>query len=61
MTETVLRGRATHSESRPDECFCVKDSDIVKVALLESRALFTTSSTLHVLFVEVETSVNDQV
>ena len=61
MTESVLGWRPTHSESCPDERLSVKHSNVVKIALLERCALLATTRAFHVLLIEVEASVNDQV
>ena len=52
---------ATDSESRPDVGLGVKNPDVVQVAFLEGSSLVLSSSLEHVLLVEPETSVHDEV
>ena len=61
MTKSVLRWSTADSETSPDESFSVENSDVVEIAFLESCTLFTTTGALHVLLIEVETTVDDQV
>ena len=61
VAETMLGWGATHTESRPDVRLSVEHSDVVQIALLEGSALFATTGTLHVLLIEPESAVDDQV
>ena len=61
MAKPVLGRSAADTETSPDVSFSIENSDVIQVALLESCALLAAASTPHMLLVEVETTVDDQV
>ena len=61
MAKPVLGRSTTDTETSPDVSFSIENSDIIQVALLESCTLLAAASTPHMLLVEVETTVDDQV
>ena len=61
MAKPVLGRSTADTKTSPDVSFSIENSDVIQVALLESCALFTAASSPHMLLVEVETTVDDQV
>lgn len=61
MSKSVLGRGSTHSEPSPNVRLRVQHSDIVQVALLESGTLVVTAGTLHLLLIEPEATVDDEV
>ena len=61
MAEPVLGRSTTDTETSPDVSFSIENSDVIEVAFLKGCALLAATSTPHVLLVEVETTMNDQV
>ena len=61
MAKPVLGRSTADTETSPDEGLSIENSDIIQVALLEGSSLLATASTPHVLLVEEEATVDDQV
>ena len=61
MAEPVLGRSSADTKTSPDVSFSIENSDIIEVAFLKGSALLAAASTPHVLLVEVETTMNDQV
>ena len=57
----MLRRCTTDSEASPDERLRVENSDIVEIALLQRSTLLARTSSLHVLLIEPETTMDDEV
>ena len=61
MAEPVLRRSTADTKTGPDESFSIENSDVIQITLLEGCSLLAAASTSHMLLVEVEASVDDQV
>ena len=61
MAKPVLGRSTTDTETSPDVSFSIENSDVIQVALLKSCALLAAASSPHMLLVEVETTMDDQV
>ena len=51
----------TNSKTRPNESFRIKNSDVIKIALLESGSLLLASSFYHVIIVKPKTTMNNEI
>ena len=61
MAKSMLRWSPTDSEPGPYECLSVEHPDVIQIALLQGGTLLAPTRSLHMLLIEVETPMDDQI
>ena len=61
VTKPMLRWSSTHSQTGPDEGISVQHTNVIQVAFLESCTLVLSASFLHLLSIEPEATMYNQI
>ena len=61
MAKSMLRWSPTDPKPSPNECLSIEHPNVIQIALLQGSTLLAPTRSLHMLLIEVETPMDDQI